>query len=344
MTEEDEKPEKPGSEATLDKQKPVKVALDGTKRAGVIVKRGLEFFGRHPLITGVLGILGIVGLLISIQSYQVDRKEAQETTSQIEELRKNVTTVEERISAECASPPCWTLSEIMRASTIGRPKDLLDAKLPTAEFVKNNQFQYLLGGCRLYVEYRSDAVSYIASDLYRVERNAEGEFVQISCPFEVPQMLDPSSYPGMSDSEQYSKSNYPQFPNSNTAVQVQHMYTLRGPDVRISNACIYCGNYAEPYIELVMRGPHSSDFIDIYFQVHSSRFQSEFLDGKWETMKINFASAGPTPNDHWDVQTTDHCDRNVFQEVAPLLEFGVERVGIGRGQREWSGPSVLFCQ
>ncbi|MEL7312230.1 MAG: hypothetical protein AAFN07_12005 [Pseudomonadota bacterium] len=64
----------------------LETAAGGTKRVGSAIKTGLEFFGRHPLITGILGILGILGLLLSIQSYRIDRSEARETTSQIDQI------------------------------------------------------------------------------------------------------------------------------------------------------------------------------------------------------------------------------------------------------------------
>lgn len=328
----------------LEVQRRVEAAMHGPRRAGSLLKRGLEFFGRHPLITGVLGILGIVGLLISIQSYKVDRSEAKETTSQIDKLQKDVTTVEERISAECTSFPCWSLSKIMRASTIGRPKDLMDSKLPTAEFVKDNQYQYIVEGCRLYIEYRKGVVSYFSSDLYRVEKTSEGKINRFPCLFDIPQILHSSSHPGMVHQDKYSKSDYPNFPDNNLNVKAQDLLGLYGTDVRISNACIYCGNYADPYVELFMPGAHAGDFIDTYFYVDSSRFQGKSSYNQWNEMKLNLVSVGPTPEDKWDVQTTDHCNRNVYKEMVPLLEFGVERIGIGRGQREWGGPSVLFCQ
>ncbi len=344
MVDDLKEPEADKSEPQPEIQRRVQTTMHGTKRAGLLLKTGLEFFGRHPLITGVLGILGIVGLFISIQSYRVDRSEARETTSQIEELQKGINTVEARISAACSSPPCWTLSQIMRASTIGRPKDLLDTKLPTAEFVRNNQYQYLVEGCRLYVEYRTAVVSYVSSDLYRVERTSEGKSNRFPCPFEIPQMLHASSYPGMVNQDKYSKSSHPEFPDSNINVKVQDLFRLGGTDVRISNACIYCGNYADPYVELLMPGSHAADFMDTYLYVGSSRFQDESSYSQWKTMKLNLVSAGPTPEDSWDVQTTDHCQRNVYEDMVPLLKFSVERVGIGRGQRKWGGPSVLFCQ
>ncbi len=86
-----------------DSEKPklgrVGAAVDRVRCAGSRTKAGLEFFGRHPLITGILGVLGIIGLVISIQSYRVDRSEARETTSQIDqviELTRNVPGCEDR--------------------------------------------------------------------------------------------------------------------------------------------------------------------------------------------------------------------------------------------------------
>lgn len=61
-------------------------AVEMVRRAGSRTKVSLEFFGRHPLITGILSVLAIIGLLLSIQSYRVDRSEARETTSQIDKV------------------------------------------------------------------------------------------------------------------------------------------------------------------------------------------------------------------------------------------------------------------
>lgn len=325
-------------------QRRVEASIDRAIRAGSLLKSGLEFFGRHPLITGVLGVLGIVGLVLSIQSYSVDRSEARETTSQIEKLQQGVTTVEERISAVCSSPPCWSLSQVMRADTIGRPKDLLDSKLPIAEFVRDNQYQYIVEGCRVYVEYRTGVVSYVSADLYRIERASEGKFYRFSCPFEIPRILHSGSYHDIANQNKYSKSNHPTFPINNVNVKVQDLFGLYGNDVRISNACINCGNYADPYAEIFVPGAHAGNFIDIYFYIHSLRFQDESSYGQWKKMKLNLVSLGPTPEDTWNVKTTDHCNKNVYSAMLPLSEFGVERVGVGRGQRNWGGPPVLFCQ
>ena len=135
-----------------DSEKPepsrVSAAAVMVRSAGSRIKAGLEFFGRHPLITGILSVLGIIGLLLSIQSYRVDRSEARETTSQIDQVIEST-----RIIPDCEDRDVYL--QVMAAA-----RQLPD---PYSQWILNGstgkQIEIKRGACSmvlLFVTGRSD--------------------------------------------------------------------------------------------------------------------------------------------------------------------------------------------
>ncbi len=53
-------------------------------------KHGIEACGKHPFITGLFAILGIVGLVLSVVDFDISRDEANETTIQIDDTKKEI--------------------------------------------------------------------------------------------------------------------------------------------------------------------------------------------------------------------------------------------------------------
>lgn len=67
--------------------------------AGRRLTRGIEFFGRHPLVTGSLAILGVLGLLLSIVGYQKDRNDALSTTNQVAGVETKLGELQENLQS-----------------------------------------------------------------------------------------------------------------------------------------------------------------------------------------------------------------------------------------------------
>ena len=310
-----------------------------------LVRSAIEFIGKHPFATGLLGLLAVLGFIIAVFSYKVDRQEAQETTDQIATVQSGMDQVVEHIYSSCISPPCWSLSDLMRVSTVGRSKDFIDTKLPPAEFVRDKQFLYLVEGCEIRIEYRSDAVSYISAALVQREKTEGGEYKRISCPFKIPRIMHPSSYGDNLGAAKYSDSDFPDFPEKNSSVALRDVLNLTHDDIRLSIACIECGNYSDPYLEAYAFGSHAAGFIDFYFMVdyYGHPVDSKSYDS-WSRMQQSFDAIGPDPDKYHFVETTDYCEKNIRQQIEPIIDFHVKRIGIGRGARVWSGPRVLFCR
>ena len=297
--------------------------------------RAIELIGRHPFVTGLLALIGILGFGISVVGFQLDRKEAAETTAQIEDVDAGVEEVVGRLSAPCSAPPCWVLSDLMSAGAIGKPKDLLDRKLPPASEKRNGQYSYDLNGCRAYVEFREDAVSFVSATLFKYEKTGEGQYRKVACPFEIPRIM----YAGSDAAEEFAG-----FPRSNTQVTLKDVLGLLHDDIKLSVACIECGNYAEPFVEAYAFGPHSSGFIDFYFTVASyDAPDTEEGYEAWDAFRRDLDAIGPDPDDYDLVETADYCGMNIHRYLTPLYGYHVSQVGVGRGERVWSGPEVLRC-
>jgi len=77
------------------------------------IRSVLETIGSHPFALGVLSVVGLIGFYISIQGYLIDRKEAEATTQQIEELKEIVFF---RYGNGVEAPPPPKVSEIIDLS------------------------------------------------------------------------------------------------------------------------------------------------------------------------------------------------------------------------------------
>lgn len=51
---------------------------------------GIEFFGKHPVVAGLLALLSVAGLAISILGFELDRDDARFTTEQVANVDKRV--------------------------------------------------------------------------------------------------------------------------------------------------------------------------------------------------------------------------------------------------------------
>lgn len=316
---------------------PVMMTRLHVKRRNILTK-ALETLGAHPLATGVLAVLGVVGFFVSIVGFNVDREEASQTTEQITKVDTNVTNVAQRLASPCRIQPCLNIQEVVRARTLGRPKDYLDARLPPAEDIINGQYTYLIEGCRVYIEYVNNVTTYVATDLFKIERDNDGKFTKTSCPFEVPRIIDPSSWE-LYDSS-YNPEKYSQFPASNLYVTIGDMIGYHHGDIEIAQGCIECGNYSDPFLELFAFGSHAGDFVDLYFTVDYNNTSYENWNELKSALRTNF---GSNLSEYDQLDANLFCDIDIWPAIQIAGAMQISRVGIGKGQRGWVGPEVFSC-
>ena len=63
----------------------------------VVIRTSIEFFGRHPFVTGLLALLSIVGLLLSIAGYRSDRRESRDSTEQVAGVNDTVKQIFDKV-------------------------------------------------------------------------------------------------------------------------------------------------------------------------------------------------------------------------------------------------------
>ncbi|GJL90943.1 hypothetical protein [Hyphococcus sp.] len=307
------------------------------ERRGVL-RTVLETLGAHPLATGMLAVLGILGFLLSVFGFGIDRKEAADTTEQITHVDSNITKVAERLDSPCRIQPCLTIQEVVRVRTLGRPKDYLDARLPPAEDIRNGQYIYLISGCRIYIEYVNDVTKYVATDLYRYEPLPDGSHAKTACEFEVPRIIDFSSWDLSGD--EYESDRYPNFHKSNLEITIKDMVLYRHDDIEIAQGCIECGNFSEPFVELFAFGPHAADFVDLYFTANNQDTTYETWKGFELALRTNF---GQDLSEYDQLDASKFCNVDIWPAIEDASSMVVSRVGIGKGERGWKGPDVFSC-
>jgi hypothetical protein len=229
-----------------------------------------------------------------------------------------------------------SVPEILQISTLGRPKDFLDAKLPPAERVQANQYIYNVQDCNVFIEYNNAVVVYVAADLFRYEKNDAGQYTKSACPFEVAPVLRPV----YSESDEiYYAQNHPPFPDSNLDITLIDMIDYRHDDVRIAHACIDCGNYSEPYVEFASYGAHASGFLNLYYMIDYDGTEHK----NWTAFQAALDDASDDPDDYDFVEAAEFCGKNIRSFLGPVESAEVRRVGIGRGARTWTGPESFNC-
>jgi len=62
-----------------------------------LLKKGVEFCGKHPFATGLFAILGIIGLIISLKGYNRDRQEAEATTNQVDSVARQIQNIDTKL-------------------------------------------------------------------------------------------------------------------------------------------------------------------------------------------------------------------------------------------------------
>lgn len=317
-----------------------------------VLKNAIELVGRHPLVTGILAIIGLLGFLFSIYTFEQDRlssiesgKQQERNIETISSVDKGVQAISKATFAACAKAPCWTLRELVSSDTIGKPKDIIDAKVGPAVRKDKGQFVYDLDGCFVSIEYTDDAVSYFSARLFKYVEDGNRKdpygypvMLRKPCDFSVDQFFDVSGRRKITD-------------NANVTIAdllglAEPAATCNGcsaPALHISSACLDCGNYAEPFIEFMQFGSHAQNFTNTFF---STLFDPPDAGGdEGYTILDNFRSAmrGKIADADYNLEIAPLCSVDVYPDASKLLARAqVTEVGLGVGPRVWS--NVLFCK
>ncbi|MDH0645395.1 hypothetical protein N5D48_16115 [Pseudomonas sp. GD03858] len=317
------------------------------------MKQAVELVGRHPLVTGILAITGLLGFVFSIYTYEADRQSAVENSQQTERNISAINKVDQGVKAisaatfaSCARAPCWTLEDLVSRDTIGKPKDLVDAKVAPAMRKDKGQFIYELDGCFVSVEYTDDAVSYISANLFKhVEiagrKDQYGYPLQERkpCAFSIVRLLAPDERPAQVDNANLTVADAIRLisPSADCA-------GCDGPALQISSACIDCGNYAEPYIEFMKAGSHAEMFIDSFFTTafdtvdDTGEQGADILAAFRESMRAKIG-----PDAEYGIEIAPLCQLDIYPEIKRILARSqITAVGLGTGPRRWT--NALFCK
>lgn len=296
-----------------------------------IIREMIEFLGRHPFATGLLAILGILGFVLSVIGFGLDRSESLQTAQKVEEVRSQVGMVVETLESRCSSPPCWSHDDLMSFERIGTPKDLIDRKLPPADKIINGEYVYDLDGCAVRIGYRDGALSFAMARLYRYQQNSDGTYSRISCPVDVPSIIPP-------------RNRFSDFPSDPKNIRLKDVLVSPRQEVRLSVACIDCGNAADPFLEFYTPGKPVIAYVDFYFTVNYFGDPDE-IDGyeAWKAM-ANLYRIGELTGTDDPLQAIWYCNLNVHRTLGPIEDYYLEYAGFGQGPRTWTGPTSRSCE
>lgn len=301
----------------------------------------IEFVGTHPFATGLMAILGIVGFVLSVISFSMDIENAAQSQADTDALKKDLGAVVAQTMANCRQAPCWTLAEFVRSDPVRKPKELIENKLPAALEKNGGEYVYEIDGCRVRIEYTNDAVTYFMVSLYKPSTNAESgaSAAQALCPFDIGDVYHPESPPiagndAVVDVEAVLRSTIV------PAVGGSDAYI---PEIYIAQACIDCGNAAEPFIELVKPGTHSENFRSFHFRTEFAAVSGDddadfnMLSGFGQAMKNRIG-----PDAAYGIELAALCDKDVFREALTILgRARVSEVGVSIAPRVQ--PNALHC-
>lgn len=320
----------------------------------VAVRNTIELIGQHPLVTGVMVIIGISGFLFSIFTYEEGRKGTIESAQRVERtldatisVGENVQAISDATYSACAKAPCWTLNDFVNKDTIGRPKDLIDAKVAPAMRKLKGQFLYDFDGCVVRVEYRDDAVSYFSANLFKhVEVDGPKDkwgfqpTVVKPCEFSMRNLFNFDQNLKISSNEKLTVADV-----MNILEPSDNCNGCSLPDLNFSSSCIDCGNYADPYLEFMERGAHAQMWVNSFFTTSFDPVEDDDIGTRgyevWRDFKEKMRSyIGP---DAFIVEANQLCDRDIYPDIKNILsQSQIRAVGLGVGPRTWTDN--LFCK
>lgn len=324
-----------------------------TSELGLAVKNAIEFIGKHPLVTGILAIVSIVGFLFSIYVYQEDKESSTKSSQQIErgisaitDVGKEVRTVSEAALAPCAKAPCWSLTELVRSETLGKSKDLVDSKVPPATRKVNGQFLYEIEGCSVRVEFTDDAVTYLSADLFKyvVVKDKKDKYgndlrERSACQFSVENLFGFTGNPKLPDNLNFTVADAMRVVEPDASCS-----GCSAPTLRISSACLDCGNYSEPYIEFMQPGVHAGGFVNSFFTTSFDPVNDLGDEGFRLYSTFREVMRGYIGEEaQYGIEIKPLCNRNIHPDIKTILSRSqISSVGVGVGPRTWT--NALFCK
>ena len=320
---------------------------------GLLVKHSIEFIGKHPLVTGILATLSILGFMFSIYVYQEDKEGSTKSSQQMEknisaisDVGKEVRVVAEATLAACAKSPCWSLSEFVRSETLGKAKDLIDSKIAPATKKENGQFLYEIDGCLVRVEFTDEAVTYLSANLYKYvvvkgQKNQYGDDLRERrpCNFSVADLFGFTGNPKLSDNLNFTVADAVRIVEPDAGC-----VGCNPPTLRISSACLDCGNYSEPYIEFMQPGVHAGGFVNSFFTTAFDPLNDLGDEGFRIYSTFREVMRGYIGEEaQYGIEIKPLCNRNIYPDVRKLLSKSqISAVGVGVGPRTWT--NALFCK
>lgn len=317
------------------------------------IKNSIEVVGRHPLVTGILAILSILGFVFSIYVYQEDREDStkssqqmEQSISEISDVGKEVRTIAEATLAACTKAPCWSLKDFVSSQTLGKSKDLVDTKIAPATRKENGQLLYEVDGCLVRVEFTDDAVTYLSANLFKYvevgdQKDKYGSVLRERrpCNFSVEDMFGFTGSPKLADNLNFTVADAMRIVEPDASCKGCYPPTLR-----ISSACLDCGNYSEPYIEFMQPGVHAGGFVNSFFATSFDPVNDSGDEGFRIYSNFRELMRGYIGEEaRHGIEIKPLCNRDIYPDVKGVLSRSqITSVGVGVGPRTWT--NVLFCK
>jgi hypothetical protein len=229
---------------------------------------------------------------------------------------------------------------------LGKSKDLVDSKVPPATRKVNGQFLYEIDGCLVRVEFTDDAVTYLSADLFKHsvvndKKDKYGNYVResVACQFSVEDLFGTTKALKLPDNLNFTVADAMRVVEPDT-----NCIGCSTPTLRISSACLDCGNYSEPYIEFMQPGVHAGGFVNAFFTTSFDPINDPGDEGfkLYSTFREAMRSyIGEEAQ--YGIEIKPLCSRNIYPDVKTILSAAqISSVGVGVGPRAWT--NALFCK
>lgn len=299
------------------------------------VRATIEFVGTHPFATGLMAILGIVGFVLSVISFRMDIENAAQSQADTDALKQGLETVVAQTTADCRQAPCWDLATFVRNDPIGKPKELIENKLPAALAKNGGEYLHEIDGCRVRIEYTNDAVTYFMVSLYRHQSGG----AVTPCLFDIADIVPTETTPLSKPHEAVEMADLLRMMVRPASASADAFV----PELYIARACIDCGNAAEPFLELQKPGTHAENFRAVHVRTEFAAVND--VDDQGFAMWSDFSQAMKArigPDAACGIELSALCDKDVFQETVTILGSSqISEVGVSVAPRVQ--PNAFHC-
>lgn len=322
------------------------------RRVGLLLRNAVELLGRHPLATGILAVLSVVGFVFSVYTYRAGTADALDTSRKLDRSLDAMTSIERNVqgitaatTALCAMPPCWGLQEFLNRETIGKPKDLLDAKLAPASRKEDGQFIHSIDGCIVSIEYIEGAVAFFSAALFKYVE-VEGKSNQFGgpaterqpCGVPVARLLNTEDRTELSDNDKLTVGDA-----LTLIAPAERCNGCAPPDLRIFSACLDCGNAAEPYLEFMRLGSHAELGINAYLTTSFDALEGIEAGADDPYLKFREAMRHHLGEGSSVTEIEPLCGFNIYPDIHEILSRS-HLTAVGVGVARSSTPNVLTCK